>query len=104
MKCFFPFFSLGFSVTQRPDYEPFWAAADPHREILTVNDEADVSVCGAQRVLRRAAEHGPVQLGGDPLQNQLPPFVLLSAVQQIPTNPSPGEQRLREDPGLWRHM
>lgn len=56
-----------------------------------------MGVCGAQRVLGGAAEHGAIQLRGDSLQNQLPALMLLSAVQEEPPDSGPGEHGLRKD-------
>lgn len=68
---------------------------------LTKHDEAGVSVCGAQRILGRAAEHGAVEFSRDSVQDQFPSIVLLAAVQQTPSDPGPGEHGLREDLALW---
>lgn len=54
-------------------------------------------ICGAQRILRRAAIHGAVKLGWHPLQNQLLPLSLCAAIQQAAPHPGPGKERLREN-------
>ena len=53
-------------------------------------------ICGAQRILGRAAIHGAVEVGRHPLQNQLPPLALGAAIEQAAPHPRPGEQGLRE--------
>lgn len=69
---------------------PSWAQRTEH-------DEPDVRVGGAQWVLGRAAVHGAVELGGNPLQHQLPPVELGAAVQEAAPDPRPCEQGLWED-------
>lgn len=54
-------------------------------------------VGGAQGVLGRAAVHGAVELGGNPLQHQLLPIKLGAAIQEAASNPCPCEHGLRED-------
>lgn len=66
--------------------------------IHTKHDEASVRVCGAQRVLGRAAIHGAVELSRHPLQDQLLALPLRAAIQQAPPHSCPGEQR------LWKHL
>lgn len=55
-------------------------------------------VCGAQRILGRAAVHGAVELSWHSLQNQLLALPLRAAIQQAPPHSRPGEQ------GLWEHL
>lgn len=53
-------------------------------------------ICGAQRILGRAAIHGAVELGWHSLQNQLLPLSLGAAVQQAAPHSRPGEEGLGE--------
>ena len=62
----------------------------------TKDYEASVRIRGAQRILGRAAVHGPIELGRHPLQNQLLPLPLGAAVQQAAPHPRPGEEGLGE--------
>lgn len=62
-----------------------------------------MSVCGAQRILGRAAEHGPVEFSRNSLQDEFPPVMLLSAVQQRPAHLGPGVNGLGEDLTLRTH-
>lgn len=64
----------------------------------TKHYEAGVRICGAQRILGRAAVHGAVELGRHPLQDELPALPLGTAVQQAAPDPRPGEE------GLWKHL
>lgn len=63
----------------------------------TKHYEAGVRVCGAQRILGRAAVHGAVELGRDSLQDELAALALAAAVQQAAPDPGPGEEGLRKD-------
>lgn len=83
---------------QRHSFSGEEESGDPRgaRRGRTKDDEARVGVGGAQRVLGRAAVHGAVELGRDPLQHQLLAVVLGAAVQQAAAHARPREQRLRE--------
>lgn len=54
-------------------------------------------ICGAQRILGRAAVHGAIELGRHTLQDQLLPLTLSAAIQQAATHPRPGEEGFREN-------
>lgn len=64
--------------------------------VRTKHYEAGVRICGAQRILGRAAVHGAVELGRHSLQDQFPALPLGAAVQQATPDPRPGEQGLRK--------
>lgn len=77
--------------------EPWVGLPLPSGAQPTEHDEPDVRVGGAQRVLGCAAVHGAVELGGNPLQHQLPPVELGAAIQEAAPDPCPCEQGLWED-------
>lgn len=62
----------------------------------TKHYEASVRICGAQRILGRAAIHGAVKLSWHSLQNQLLPLSLGAAIQQAAPHSRPGEEGLRK--------
>lgn len=75
-----------------------WIKSSHYRP--TKHDEAGVGVGGAKRILGCAAKHGAVELSRNSVQNKLPAVMLLSAVQQVSSNPGPGVHGLREDLAL----
>ena len=64
---------------------------------LTEHNQPGVGVRGAQRVLRRAAVHGAVQLRWHALQDQLLPIVFSTSVQEPAPNAGPREHGFGED-------
>lgn len=69
----------------------------------TKDNESSVRVRGAKGILGRAAVHGAVELGWDPLQNQLLSLPLGAPVQETAPDPRPGEEGLGEHLILSRH-
>lgn len=71
------------------------------QSLHTKHYEASVRICGAERILGRAAVHGAVELSWHPLQDQLLPLSLGAAVQQAAPHSCPGEEGLRKHLILW---
>lgn len=69
----------------------------PAAAVRTKDYEADVRVCGTQRILCGAAIHGAVQFCRHSFKNQLPSLALRAAIQHMAPHLRPGEERLWEN-------
>lgn len=65
--------------------------------VPTEHDEPSVCIGGAQWVLGSAAVHGAVELSRNPLQYELPPVKLGTAIQEAAAHSGPREHGFWED-------